>query len=125
MIACDEFLIKAKHIHSTFTSTEYNYSCEEMDFRECARISYYYIYHKAYFRSLSITGNFSINKGSHQRVIDKLLSSADPINIKLARLLIKLRPVRVHADYKLNDKFNKNEAYKTLREAEKVFDLGI
>lgn len=125
MIACDEFLIKAKYIHSSYTSQGYSYSCKEMDYRECARTSYYYIYHKAYIRSLSINGNFSMNTGAHQRVIDKLLSSSDPINIKLAQLLIKLRPVRVHADYKLDDSFNKNDAYKTLREAEKIFSSGI
>ncbi|WP_220385072.1 hypothetical protein, partial [Klebsiella pneumoniae] len=58
--------------------------------------------------------------GNHQRVINKLLNSSDQNDQALGDLLLKIRPTRVKADYRLNINFTKNEAYKLLRHAEKL-----
>ncbi|MDE9727320.1 hypothetical protein [Citrobacter freundii] len=119
MITCDEFLKKAQQIYDNCSSESYSYPCEEIDFRNCARIAYYYLYHHAYVRAKSLKGGLDNNTGSHQRVIDKLLESSNKDDNDLGMLLVRLRPTRVKADYQLDQKFSKGEAYKTLRYAEK------
>lgn len=125
MIDCEEFLKKAQYIHESFSLKGYSYHCAEMDFRECARISYYYIFHKASLRANAIPGDFNTNTGSHQRVIDKLLSSKIEEDNELGKLMIRFRVVRVKADYGLKESFKKNDAYKVLRAAEKLFTTAI
>lgn len=125
MITCDDLLNKAKAIHSSFSSKDYSHPCAEVEFRECARTAYYYIFHKANTRALTIPGSFNKNTGSHQRVIDKLMTSTDKKDHDLAKLLVKVRTVRVKADYGLNEHFQQIEAYKILREAEKLISKGF
>lgn len=123
MIISDDFLNKSKAIFSMLSAKDYAYSCPEMDYRECARTSYYYIYHIANRRALQIDGPFDRNVGQHQRVINKLLQSDDDSDQKLGELLALMKAVRVKADYTLEYDFSKNEAYKVLRRAERLFDV--
>ncbi|MBB1199618.1 hypothetical protein EGM70_04780 [Enterobacteriaceae bacterium 89] len=125
MIICDDFLEKAQRIYSDFSSKGYVNSCPEMDYRECARTSYYYIYHVANQRASQIPGNINNSVGQHQRVIDKLRCSSDISDQELGDLLALMKIARVKADYTLNCNFSKNDAYKVLRRAERLKETII
>lgn len=120
MIICDDFLDKAQRVYSRIDDKEYKAPCPEMDFRECARTSYYYIFHVANQRASQIPGEINSQVGQHQRVIDKLRSSADIADRDLGDLLALMKLSRVKADYNLSYNFTKNDAYKVLRRAEKL-----
>ncbi len=120
MITADEILKKAKSVYSVCEQEPCTSCCLELDLRDCARSAYYYIFHIGKMRADKIDGEYDENVGNHQRVINKLLNSSDQNDQALGDLLLKIRPTRVKADYRLNINFTKNEAYKLLRHAEKL-----
>lgn len=120
MIICDDFLDKAKRIYTHIDNKQYKAPCPEMDFRECARTSYYYIFHVANRRAAEIPGEVNSKVGQHQRVIEKLRNSSDINDKNLGDLLALMKLERVKADYNLNFNFTKNDAFKVLRRAEKL-----
>lgn len=122
MIVCDDFLRKAKQVYSTFSDKSYSSVCPEMDFRECARSSYYYIFHVAKERVRKLNAHGDLNVGMHQRVINILRNSDNDSDHSLGDLLALMKVVRVQADYTLEYNFTKNEAYKVLRRAERLFE---
>lgn len=95
----------------------------EVEYRNCARVAYYSLYHLLKNIADNLPGDYESNIGSHERVIRKLMKSGDERQKLFAEKLKNQRAIRVSADYNLNAPFRKADAYKSLRYAESVFSL--
>ncbi|ELR5271124.1 hypothetical protein JZM10_02995 [Providencia rettgeri] len=95
----------------------------ELAYRNCARMAYYSMLHlsKEIVDDEHVDIDCSGIVGTHEIIIQKLLAIDSELSKSLADYLISSRSIRVKADYFINKKFTKQEAYKVLRKAEKAF----
>lgn len=124
MITSFDILKCASLLHDDFCCVDYVSDKPEVEYRNCARMAYYSMLHlsKKLVDDHSPDIDCSDIIGTHEMIIRKLLAINTEESNKLANDLISSRHLRVKADYYLNKKFTKQEAYKVLRKAEKAFD---
>ncbi|WP_109395736.1 HEPN domain-containing protein [Proteus faecis] len=124
MITSLNILNYASNLHNKFSEKDYISDNLEVEYRNCARMAYYSLLHLS--KSLIEKENVCIDTGgitgTHAVIIAKLLAIDSDFSKKLAEDLKSCRAIRVKADYYLDKHFNKNEAYKVLRKAEKAFE---
>jgi len=102
-----------------------NYKSEnaEVEYRNCARVAYYSLYHLLKKIADNLPGTYESKTGSHERVIRRLMEFGDDKQKFFAEEFKNQRAIRVSADYTLHEPFRKSDAYKSLRYAEKIFAL--
>lgn len=120
MIDPKDILEFSKLSYSKVNTDGYICINSEVEYRNCARVAYYALYHYLKSISDSLPGSYE-DVSSHEKVIRKLLKSGDQDLILLAQKMMSTRKTRVRADYHIDKNFGKDEAYKLLRIVEKIF----
>lgn len=113
----------SKSEYARFNDASYSSNNPEVEYRNCARVAYYSLYHLLKDIADGLPGQYEKNIGSHERVIRRLMTFGDDTQKLFAEKLKSQRAIRVSADYNLKHPFRKSEAYKSLRYAESVFAL--
>jgi len=113
----------SKKEYERISDKAYKSDHSEVEYRNCARVAYYSLYHLLKDIADSLPGSYEDNIGSHEKVIRRLMSFGNDNQKLFAEKLKNQRTIRVHADYKLGNSFNKSDVYKSLRYAESVFTL--
>jgi len=113
----------SKKEYSRISEKSYKSESSEVEYRNCARVAYYSMYHLLKRIADNLPGAYQYNVGSHERVIRRLMEFGDDQQKFFAEELKNQRAIRVSADYSLHEPFRKSDAYKSLRYAEKVFAL--
>lgn len=121
MISAKDLLNYATQLYEQLDNGTYIVSNDEVGYRNCARISYYALFH--YLKSIAdnLPGEYKQNTGDHQKVIYKLKYSKDKQLKLLSARMNSARAVRVRADYLLDENFTKEEAYKLLEVVKRIF----
>lgn len=118
MISPSELLDYSINEYERFSNKDYTSDFLEVEIRNCARSSYYSLFSYLKMIADDLPGDYEEGIGSHERVIRKLISFGDEDQKVLGEKLKSSRIIRIRADYKLADSFNKHHAYKALRYAE-------
>lgn len=121
MIEPGDILTFAKELKSRFDADGYICTNLEVEYRNCARTSYYALFHALKEIADNIPGKYE-DVASHEKVIRKLLSSSDQRINLLAQQMISIRKTRVRADYILDKSFGKNEATRSLEKVVRIFE---
>lgn len=120
MISAHDFLNHAKDIYNRFDVDGSVHDNIEMEYRSCARVAYYALYHLLRDISDTLPGE-GIGFGSHEKIENKLCMSKNQDYIYLATQMNSSKKGRVRADYHLDAEFGKNEANRILNKVERVF----